>query len=111
MWIELRADGAAHNANWLQIDGGTNNCAADEIAMPADIFRQRIKRQIGAVLEGRLEHGPEECVVATDQRTRWRLDKDHGDTSISHGALGGKANAFLVESVSKADTSNAEWRK
>src|SRR5437016_6198594 len=76
MWIELRADGAAHNANWFQIDDGTSNCAADEIAMPADIFRQRIKRQIGAVLEGRLEHGPKECVVATDNRSRALLTPD-----------------------------------
>jgi len=44
-------------------------------------------------------------------RIRRRLDKDNGDMPISHGALRGNANALLVESVCKADTFNAEWRK
>ena len=40
----------------LEIAHGADDCAADEIAVAADIFRQRIERQIGAVSERRLEH-------------------------------------------------------
>ena len=69
MRIELRADGAAHGADRFQSGSRADDGAADEIAVAADIFGQRIERQIGAMLERRLEHRPEQRVVAAENRT------------------------------------------
>ena len=135
MRVELRADGAAHRAYRLEMRAGADDGAADQIAVSADIFGQRIERQIGAVPQRRLENRAEQRIVAAYDRARAllrrnvfgdaphernideavhrigrRLDENHRNSLDVHCAFGRGADVFFVKPVREADARQAERR-
>ena len=98
MRIELRADRAAQQPDGSHVLGlDAQRRAGDQVGMAADIFGQRIDRDVGAVLERLLKHRPEQRVVADDdrplalprRRSRRRLPADERmSTSVLSGLEG-----------------------
>src|SRR5580704_2312043 len=104
MRIELRADGAPQHPDRHDLVGRADCSARDQVGMAADIFGERIDRDVDTVGERELEERAEQGVVANDdwpmplpllyslggglyeaevdegvRRIGWRLDHDHTD--------------------------------
>ncbi len=133
MRIELRADRAAQRLDLLHHRLGAEGRAGDQIGMAADIFGQRIERDIGAVFDRPLEDRAEQGVVAGDDRRMAllladrvgdaadhrdideavgrvgrRFDQDHRDAAFRHRLLGRRLHRSLVDAVGETDGGNAE---
>jgi hypothetical protein len=138
MRIELRADGAAQRLDRLHHRLGAQRRAGDQVGMAADIFGQRVDRDIGAMLDRALEDRPEQGVVADDDgrealrvpissaifrgsacdvdqrvgRIGRRLDHDDRDAALAHRRLGGRlCGRRPRRRHRKADGADAEARE
>ncbi|EGE60534.1 hypothetical protein RHECNPAF_14110012 [Rhizobium etli CNPAF512] len=133
MRIELRADRPAQRLDLLDHGLAAENGAGDEIGMAADIFGQRIERDIGAMLDRPLEYRPEQGVVADDDgrvpllcadrightpdhrdvdqavgRIGRCLDQDDGNAALGDRLVGGLLHRAFADAIGKADGGDAE---
>src|SRR5690606_13318229 len=128
MRIKLRTDGAAQSLYLSYNSLGPQHRAGDQIGVSADIFGQRIDRKIGAVIERLLIDGPEQGVVAGDDRAMplplfdffrnapdggnidntvgrvcWRFNEDHRNTALANGFFGCLFYRGLMHTIGKSD--------
>ena len=133
MRIELRADGAAQRLHLLHHRLAAKRRAGDQVGMAADIFGQRIERDIGAMLDRALEDRAEQRVVTGDDRhmallftdhvgdtadhgdideavgrVRRRFNEDDRDAPLAHRLLGRRPHRVLADAIGETDGVDAE---
>ena len=126
--IELSTDGAAQRAYLSNQRFAAHRRAGNQIGMAADIFGQRVERDIGAEVQRTLKQRAEQRIVAGDDRTRsllladligdardqrdiyqavggvsGRLDQNQRDASQTQRLLRGGAHFILIGAVAEAD--------
>ena len=133
--VELRAQRRAPALHLPHQGVGARDRSTDEVAVAADIFRQREQRQVGAVQQRLLEFGAEQGVVDHHRRAvalpggelvRDRLaggevdeavggvggclHQDHRHAALGGGRVGCPAHGGGVEAVGEAEGGDAELR-
>ena len=104
--------------------------------MTADIFSQRVQREIRAMFDRPLKHRPEQRIVARDDRRAplgradhfchaadhsdidqpigricRGFDKNHGNPAHTHGALCREPYRGFVDTIGKAHSADGQIRK
>jgi hypothetical protein len=126
MRVELRADRAAQELDGAHEFAAAEDRAGDQVGVAADVFRERVDRQIGPELQRLLEDWAEQGVVAGDdrpkalggadlvgdaahegdidegvERVRRRLDHHDRDAALARRLLRRGADALLADAVGK----------